>query len=96
MEILWQDVKYGFRSLRKAPGFALMAILVITLGIGANTAIFSVVNAVLLQQLPFRDPQRLVFISSKRTDHDNMPISIPDFADFQAQSRSFQNRSTKD
>ncbi|MBZ5721910.1 MAG: ABC transporter permease [Acidobacteriia bacterium] len=89
METLWQDLRYGARSLRRSPGFTLMAVLVVTLGIGANTAIFSVVHAVLLQQLPFKDPSQLVTIYSKRTDVERYPSSIPDFQDFQNQSQSF-------
>src|SRR5207248_7622981 len=88
-ETLWQDLRYGARSFRRSPGFTLMALLVLTLGIGANTAIFSVVHAVLLQQLPFKAPNQLVTIYSKRTDVERYPSSIPDFQDFQNQSQSF-------
>ena len=68
MMILWQDLKYGFRMLTRSPGFAVTVVLILTLGIGASTAIFSVVNAVLLRPLPFHEPDRLVQISTRVED----------------------------
>ncbi|MFN2550271.1 MAG: ABC transporter permease [Myxococcales bacterium] len=84
MDTVLQDVKAALRSLRARPGFSLAAILTLGLAIGANTAIFSVVEAVLLRQLPYRDPDRVFSVWNLRTDGDREPMSIPDFQDLRA------------
>jgi len=66
---LWQDLRYGARMSVKRPVFTLIALLTLSLGIGANTAMFSVVNAVLLCQLPFPEPERLMLVEAKNPDH---------------------------
>ncbi len=91
MGALWQDVHYGIRMLAKNRGFTLIAVLTLALGIGANTAIFSVVNAVLLESLPYKDPGKLVFVWSTMTSRgiDLSGSSAPDFRDWRDRNHSF-------
>jgi putative ABC transport system permease protein len=91
LETLWQDVRYGLRMLRKSPGFTLAAVLTLALGIGANTAIFSVVDAVLLRALPFKDAGRLVLLRETNARVGRVSVSYPDFLDWRKQARSFSS-----
>ncbi|MEJ7811393.1 MAG: ABC transporter permease [Gemmatimonadaceae bacterium] len=90
MNQLLLDLRYAVRTLRKSPGFTLVAALTLALGIGANTAIFSVVNAVLLRPLPYGEPERLVMAYGKHTQIGREVASMPDFLDWRAESRGFE------
>ena len=90
METFWRDVQYGVRTLRKSPGFTAIAILTLALGIGADTAIFSVVNGVVLSSLPYRQPDRLVIVWAKNPQGRDISPSYLDFQDWQRSTRSFQ------
>ncbi|HEX7289301.1 MAG TPA: ABC transporter permease [Candidatus Angelobacter sp.] len=89
MHILFQDIRYAFRRLRGAPGFTAIAVLTLALGIGANTAIFTVIEAVLLRPLPFRDPERLVLLSEKLPRFPIISVSYQNYQDWRSQSRSY-------
>jgi len=90
MGTLVQDVKYAVRMLAKNPGFAGIAILTLALGIGSNTALFSVVNGVLLNPLPFANPSRLAAIHWKTPQFDQASITYPNFLDWQRDNRTFE------
>src|SRR5690348_4392516 len=92
MGLLIQDVRYAVRTLARNPAFAAIAVIALGLGIGANTAIFSVVNSILLRPLPFKDPDRLMMIWEKNIprNRDRNVVSPANFLDWREQNQSFE------
>ncbi|HYU97346.1 MAG TPA: ABC transporter permease, partial [Pyrinomonadaceae bacterium] len=91
METLLRDIRYGVRSLLKRPGFTAIALVALALGIGANTAIFSLVNAVLLRPLPFAEPDRLVWVwGNIKNGGNRASVSPLDFLDYRQQNHTFE------
>src|SRR5262245_31467257 len=93
MQTLWQDLRQGARSLFKQPTFTIVTVITLALGVGANTTIFSVVHAVLLQSLPYRDADRLVSVweHSRRSSNAQNVINIGNFFDWKEQNRVFND-----
>jgi putative ABC transport system permease protein len=91
MDGAWQDLRFGLRTLAKSPGFTSVVVLTLALGIGANTAIFSYVDAVLMKPLPYRDPDQLVMLWEQRPDGGRNGISTLNFLDWKNHSTAFQS-----
>ena len=89
-----QDLIYGLRWLRKNPGFTLLSVLMLAVGIGVNTAMFSVINAVLLRPLPYPEPDRIVWMNESGPEIKNRMISYPNFLDWRARNQVFESMST--
>src|SRR5271169_4270134 len=89
LENLLQDLRYGARTLVKSPGFAAVAILTLALGIGVNTALFSVVNGVLFKPLPYPHPEQLVWLAESKPNFATGSISFPNFRDWQKDNHTF-------
>src|SRR6202522_857540 len=93
MGTLIQDLRYGVRMLWKSPGFTVVAVLTLALGIGANTAIFSIVNGVLLHPLPFPHSEQLVILHESKPNFEFGGISFPNFKDWRKDNHSFSSMS---
>jgi putative ABC transport system permease protein len=88
----FQDLRYALRIMRKNPGFASVAVMALALGIGANTTVFTITNAILWKNLPFKDPHQIVYLGCRNLARglEDLPVSYPDFEDWRAGARSFQ------
>jgi hypothetical protein len=93
MTTLWHDIKYAFRQLQKNPGFTVVAVLTLALGIGANTSIFGVINAVLFRPLPFREPDRLVLVwqTDQSEGNQRQKASYPNVRDWRHDNQVFED-----
>ena len=91
MEELWRDVRFAARTLVKSPGFTLVAVATLALGIGANTAIFSVINAILLRPLPYPQAERLVFLTEWSEQVPEMSFSVANLKDVRDQNTVFES-----
>src|SRR5881394_1420389 len=87
MDSFVQDVRYGIRSLRKAPAFTAIAALALALGIGANTVLFSVISYSLLRPLPYPEPDRLLILSERAPNFPNMSVAYLNFIDWEGQAK---------
>ena len=88
MDAFWLDLRVALRQCRRRPGFVLTVVSTLALTIGATTAVFAVVNAVLLRALPFKAPERLVYITSVRPDSPGAPFTLPEYMDYRQQVRT--------
>src|SRR5438552_2565022 len=91
MDALRQDIRFGLRSWRRRPGLAAVALVTLALGIGVNTAMFSIVNAVLLRALPFRNAERLVLIWARTPTNPQTIVSYPEFQELRRENRTFDD-----
>ncbi|MGH9908536.1 MAG: ABC transporter permease, partial [Pyrinomonadaceae bacterium] len=90
METLLKDIRYGIRGLLRRPNLTVLAVVTLALGIGANTAMFSVINAVILRPLPYQAPDRLVWMNESGPEVANRWVSYPNFVDWQKRNTTFE------